>query len=162
MVLRAVREVGPGVDDDFEIVTNDSQIRAFNDATRAFKIGAFIIGIIALVVAGIGIMNIMLVAVTERTHEIGLRMALGARRAQVLAQFLLEAVVLCNLGGAIGVVVGYGLGNLVSVFTDFPVSLPLEWAVLGFVFCSVVGLTFGMWPAVRAARLDPIEALRRE
>jgi putative ABC transport system permease protein len=162
IVLRAVRAVDPRAEDDFEIFTNDSQIRAFNDATRAVKVGAFVIGLIALVVAGIGIMNIMLVSVTERTNEIGLRKALGARRRHVLWQFLLEAVVLCNVGGVIGVLVGFGLGNLVSAFTDFAVSVPLEWAVRGLAFCTAVGVTFGMWPAIKASRLDPIDALRHE
>jgi putative ABC transport system permease protein len=162
LVLRAARRVAPGAPDDFEIFTNDSQIRAFKEATSAFKLGAFIIGSIALVVAGIGIMNIMLVSVTERTSEIGVRKALGARRRHVLSQFLLEAVVLCNVGGAIGVLAGFGLGNLVSVFTDFPAHVPLGWAVRGLAFCTLVGLTFGMWPAVKAARLHPIDALRRE
>jgi putative ABC transport system permease protein len=80
----------------------------------------------------------------------------------VLWQFLLEAVVLCNVGGVIGVLVGFGLGNLVSAFTDFAVSVPLEWAVRGLAFCTAVGVTFGMWPAIKASRLDPIDALRHE
>ena len=120
------------------------------------------IGIIALVVAGIGIMNIMLVAVTERTREIGIRKALGARRGSILRQFLIEAVILCNIGGVIGVAVGFGLGNLVAVFTHFEAKVPMEWAVIGLLFCSAVGIAFGMLPAIRASRLDPIEALRYE
>ena len=126
------------------------------------KIAAFVIGIIALVVAGIGIMNIMLVSVTERTREIGIRKALGAKPQHILTQFLLEAVILCNIGGVVGVVVGFGLGNLVTVFTDFAVHVPLEWAVIGLVFCSVVGIAFGMLPAMRASKLEPIDALRYE
>jgi putative ABC transport system permease protein len=161
-VLRAERGVRPGEEDDFEIFTNDSQIRAFNRATLGVKVGAFVIGIIALVVAGIGIMNIMLVSVTERTREIGVRKALGAKRRHVLLQFLLEAVLLCNVGGAVGVLVGFGLGNVVTFFTDFAVHVPLDWAVYGLVFCTVVGLTFGMWPAMKASKLAPIEALRWE
>ena len=95
------------------------------------------LGIVALVVAGIGIMNIMLVAVTERTREIGIRKALGARRKTILLQFLIEAVVLCNIGGVVGVAVGFGLGDLVSVFTEFAVHVPWDWAVRGLVFCSL-------------------------
>jgi putative ABC transport system permease protein len=161
-VLRVERGVDPRDPDDFTIFTNDSQIRSFNQATQGVKIGAFVIGIIALVVAGIGIMNIMLVSVTERTREIGLRKALGARRRQVLGQFLLEAVLLCNVGGLLGVLVGYALGNTVTLFTDFALDVPLEWTAIGLGFCSAVGLTFGMWPAVKASRLEPIEALRYE
>jgi putative ABC transport system permease protein len=104
----------------------------------------------------------MLVSVTERTREIGIRKALGAKRRAVLLQFLLEAVVLCNLGGVLGVLLGFGLGNLVAVFTDFAVHVPLEWAVRGVIFCTTVGLVFGMWPAIRASRLAPVDALRYE
>jgi putative ABC transport system permease protein len=161
-LLRTVRGVDPRDPDDFTIFTNDSQIRAFNQATQGVKVGAFIIGIIALLVAGIGIMNIMLVSVTERTREIGLRKALGARRRQVLGQFLLEAVLLCNVGGLLGVAVGYGLGNTVTLFTDFAASVPLDWAVIGLAFCTVVGLVFGIWPALQASRLAPVEALSYE
>ena len=111
--------------------------------------------------AGIGIIT-HLVAVTERTKEIGIRKALGARSRTILAQFLLEAVILCNIGGVVGVVVGFGLGNLVSVFTHFQARVPLEWAVIGLLFCSAVGVGFGMLPAIRASRLNPIDALRYE
>ena len=117
---------------------------------------------VSLLVGGIGIMNIMLVSVTERTKEIGIRKALGAKRAAILAQFLMEAVVLCNIGGLLGVAVGFGLGNVVTLFTDFAVHVPMDWAVRGLLFCTAVGIVFGMWPAIRASRLVPIEALRYE
>ncbi len=161
-ILRLERKVPPREEDDFTIFTNDSQIRSFNQATAGVKVGAFIVGTIALVVAGIGIMNIMLVSVTERTREIGVRKSLGAKRKNILTQFLIEAIVLCNVGGAFGVLVGFGLGNAVTLFTDFPVNVPLEWAVAGSVFCTAVGLSFGLWPAVKASNLSPIEALRYE
>jgi len=161
-VLRMDRSVDPRDEDDFTIFTNDSNIRQFNDATAGVKAGAFVIGIIALLVAGIGIMNIMLVSVTERTREIGIRKALGAKRRQILWQFLLEAVILCNLGGIAGVAVGFGLGNIVTLFTEFPVSIPLDWAVRGLLFCTTVGLVFGLWPALKASRLVPVEALGYE
>jgi putative ABC transport system permease protein len=161
-ILRLERKVPPREDDDFTIFTNDSQIRSFNQATAGVKIGAFVIGIVALVVAGIGIMNIMLVSVTERTSEIGIRKSIGAKRKHILGQFLCEAVLLCNVGGVIGVLAGFGLGNVVTLFTDFEVDVPLEWAVAGVVFCTAVGLGFGLWPAVKASRLHPIEALRYE
>jgi putative ABC transport system permease protein len=154
--------VKPGENDGFTIFTNDSQIRSFNDATRGVKIAAFVIGIVALVVAGIGIMNIMLVTVTERTQEIGVRKALGAKRRHILWQFLLEAVVLCNIGGLLGVAVGFALGNIVTLFTEFAVNVPLNWAVHGLLFCTFVGLVFGMWPALKASRLAPVDALGYE
>jgi putative ABC transport system permease protein len=161
-LLRRLRGVKPGEPDNFDVYTSESLITQFNAMSAGVKLAAFVIGIIALVVAGIGIMNIMLVAVTERTREIGIRKALGARSGSILRQFLTEAVILCNIGGALGVIVGFGLGNLVAVFTKFPAHVPLEWAVIGLLFCSAVGIAFGMLPAVRAARLDPIEALRYE
>jgi len=161
-VLRAARGLSPRDRDTFHWFTTDSQIRAFNDASAGVKTAAFVLGIVALVVAGIGIMNIMLVSVTERTREIGIRKALGAKRPAILLQFLMEAVVLCNIGGVIGVLIGFGLGNIVTFFTGFAVHVPVEWAVRGVIFCSVVGLVFGMWPAIRASKLAPIEALRYE
>jgi len=161
-VLRAERGLSPRDRDTFHWFTTDSQIRAFNDATAGLKTAAFVLGMVALIVAGIGIMNIMLVSVTERTKEIGIRKALGAKRPAILLQFLMEAVVLCNIGGVIGVLIGFGLGNIVTFFTDFAVHVPVDWAVRGVIFCSVVGLVFGMWPAIRASKLAPIEALRYE
>jgi putative ABC transport system permease protein len=161
-VMRAERGLKPHEEDDFTIFTNDSQIKAFNRTTAGIKTGAFVIGIIALIVAGIGIMNIMLVSVTERTREIGIRKSLGAKKKNILIHFLLEAIILSNIGGAIGVVVGFALGNLVSVFTSFAVNIPLDWAVIGLAFCTAVGLIFGMWPAYKAARLNPVESLRFE
>jgi putative ABC transport system permease protein len=162
MVLRAERGVSPRDRDNFFYFTTDSEIRAFNRATAGLKTAAFVLGIVALVVAGIGIMNIMLVSVTERTREIGIRKALGAKRGVILLQFLMEAIVLCNIGGVLGVALGFGLGNIVTLFTDFYVHVPMEWAIRGVIFCSVVGLVFGMWPAIRASRLAPIDALRYE
>jgi putative ABC transport system permease protein len=161
-VLRHDRGLKPGQEDNFTVFSSESMITQFNKMSAGVKLAAFVIGIIALIVAGIGIMNIMLVAVTERTREIGIRKALGARPHSILTQFLMEAVILCNIGGVIGVLAGFGLGNLVAVFAHFDARVPLEWAVIGLIFCSAVGIAFGMLPAVRAARLNPIEALRYE
>jgi putative ABC transport system permease protein len=161
-VLRHDRGVKPGQDDNFDFFNSASLITQFNKMSVGVKLAAFVIGIIALLVAGIGIMNIMLVAVTERTREIGIRKALGAKPVSILTQFLLEAVILCNIGGLIGVLVGFGLGNLVAVFTHFGVSVPMEWAVIGLAFCSAVGVVFGLLPAIRASQLHPIDALRYE
>ncbi|HEX5030422.1 MAG TPA: ABC transporter permease [Candidatus Eisenbacteria bacterium] len=161
-ILRRDRGLRPGQEDNFEFFNSTSLITQFNKISMGVKLAAFVIGIIALVVAGIGIMNIMLVAVTERTREIGIRKALGAPRASILSQFLLEAVILCNIGGIIGVMAGFGMGNLVAFFAHFDAHVPVEWAVIGLVFCSMVGVGFGMLPAMRASNLHPIEALRHE
>ena len=161
-VMRRDRGLKANEEDNFDFFTSQSLITQFNKMSMGVKVAAFVIGIIALIVAGIGIMNIMLVAVTERTREIGIRKALGAKPAGVLGQFLLEAIILCNIGGVVGVLVGFGLGNLVAVFTHFDVSVPMEWAVIGLLFCSAVGVAFGLLPAVRASRLHPIDALRYE
>jgi putative ABC transport system permease protein len=162
-VVRANRGVKPGQPDDFYVFTNDSQIRNFNQATSGVRIGAFVIGIIALIVAGVGIMNIMLVSVSERTREIGIRKSLGARRRDILWQFLLEAVVLCNIGGLGGVLVGFIIGNVVATqMTQFGTNIPWDWGIIGLLFCTAVGLVFGIWPAVKAARLTPVAALSYE
>jgi putative ABC transport system permease protein len=161
-VLRRERGVKPGEEDNFEFFNSRSLITQFNNMTRSVKIAAFVIGVIALVVAGIGIMNIMLVSVTERTREIGVRKSLGANPANILIQFLLEAIILCNLGGMVGILVGFGLGNVVTYFTSFAVKVPWQWAVIGLAFCSTVGVVFGLLPAIRASRLNPIDALRYE
>jgi putative ABC transport system permease protein len=146
----------------FTIQTQNDIIETQGATTAAFRsLLAWVAGV-SLLVGGIGIMNIMLVSVTERTKEIGIRKALGAKPRYILTQFLLEAVILCNIGGIIGVGVGFGLGNLVTAFTPFGVSVPMEWAVIGLVFCSAVGIGFGLLPAIRASRLNPIDALRYE
>lgn len=161
-VMRMERGLKPQEEDDFTIFTNDSQIKTFNRVTASIKTGAFVIGIVALIVAGIGIMNIMFVSVTERTREIGIRKSIGAKRKNILMQFLLEAILLCNIGGVFGVMVGFALGNVVSILTHFAVNVPMEWAIVGLLFCTGVGLTFGFWPAFRASKMDPIVALRWE
>ncbi|HXG48877.1 MAG TPA: ABC transporter permease [Methylomirabilota bacterium] len=161
-ILRALRRVPPGEEDDFEIFSNDSLIAQFESFTRTVRMGAAVISSIALLAAGIGIMNIMLVSVTERTREIGVRRALGAKKRAILTQFVLEAVVLCEIGGVIGVGAGIAAGNLTALALKMPPVIPLDWVVLGLVICSVVGIVFGTYPAVKAANLDPIEALRYE
>ena len=164
-VLRRVRGVRRGEEDNFEYFNSESTIREFNQMTASIKAGAFVIGIIALLVAGIGIMNIMLVSVTERTKEIGVRKSLGAKPPYILRQFLLEAVVLCNLGGIIGVALGFGIGNMIvklGMSSSFEAVVPMQWAVIGLLFCTAVGVIFGMLPAIKASRLNPIDALRYE
>jgi putative ABC transport system permease protein len=161
-VLRVARGVKPLDEDDFDIFSNDSMIRAFDEMTVVIRLVAIAMGSIALIVAGIGIMNIMLVSVTERTKEIGIRKAIGAKRKDILSQFLIEAVVLCMIGGFIGIMAGVALGNIVSALVSVPITFPTDWAIGGMLFCVVIGVTFGLWPASKASKLDPIESLRYE
>ena len=107
-------------------------------------------------------MNIMMVSVTERTKEIGIRKAIGARRRNILLQFLVEAIILSLLGGIIGVIVGVGIGNIIATLMNISMGIPWMWVILGLVFCSFIGIVFGIWPAAKASKLDPIESLRYE
>ena len=162
-LLRTIRKVAPGAEDDFEILTSEALIAQFEKVTRTVRLGLTFVSSIALLAAGIGIMNIMLVSVTERTREIGIRRALGARRRSIMTQFLMEAVVLCELGGVLGIVLGLGGAHLLATYAlKLPPAYPLDWAVIALVICSLVGLIFGSYPAWKAAHLDPIEALRYE
>jgi putative ABC transport system permease protein len=161
-IIRAVRRVPPGAPDDFELFSNDSLIEQFDKFTSAVRIGVTIVSSIALLAAGIGIMNIMLVSVTERTREIGIRRAVGARRRNIMLQFITEAVVLCQIGGVIGVFFGILGGNALAWVMKVPPAIPIDWIVLGLTICSAVGIIFGTYPAWKAAHLDPIESLRYE
>jgi putative ABC transport system permease protein len=161
-VMRQVRKLGPGDENDFEIFSNESLIREAANFTVYFKYGAGVISFISLVAAGIGIMNIMLVTVTERTREIGIRMAIGAKRSNVLMQFLFEAIILCEFGGVAGIVIGIGAGNLLGSILHTPISIPYDWVVIGLLVCSGIGILFGTYPAYKAAKLNPIDALRYE
>jgi putative ABC transport system permease protein len=161
-VLRVIRKVPPGDPNDFEISSNDSMIAQFKTFTRAVRVGVAVVSSIALLAAGIGIMNIMLVSVTERTREIGIRRAIGAKKRNIMAQFIMEAVTLCEIGGVIGVVLGIIGGNATAYFLKLPPVIPFDWVVIGLVICSAVGIVFGTYPAWKAANLDPIESLRYE
>ena len=156
------RKVPPGAPDDFELFSNDSLIEQFNAFTRAVRIGVAVVSSIALIAAGIGIMNIMLVSVTERTREIGVRRAIGAKKRNIMTQFIMEAIVLCEVGGVIGVVLGILGGNALAWYMKVPPAIPVDWIVLGLLICSVVGIVFGTYPAYKAANLDPIDSLRYE
>jgi putative ABC transport system permease protein len=120
------------------------------------------ISAIALIAASIGIMNIMLVSVTERTKEIGIRKALGARRTSIIAQFLTESVVICILGGIAGIILGIAFGNIITLFTHTATFIPFMWIGIALLVCVLVGIIFGLYPAIKAARMDPIDALRFE
>lgn len=161
-VLRAIRKVPPGEPNNFEIYSNESLISTVNEFTAYFKYGAGFISFISLLAAGIGIMNIMLVSVTERTREIGIRKAIGAKKTTILTQFLIEAIILCQFGGLIGIVLGVLTGNLIGLYLQSPVVIPYDWVIIGLIVCSTVGIVFGVYPAAKAAKLNPIDALRYE
>jgi putative ABC transport system permease protein len=148
--------------DDFAIFSQADIISVFGDILGALTVFLGAIAAISLVVGGIGIMNIMLVSVTERTREIGLRKAVGAKRADILSQFLIESMTLSAIGGAIGVAVGWGLAELVRSFSGFQAVVGVDAVVLSLVVSTAVGLFFGIFPAYRASRLNPIDALRYE
>ncbi len=160
--FRTIRKVPAGEEDDFGIFSNESIMSQINNITKGVRIGIVAIGLIALLAAGIGIMNIMLVSVTERTKEIGIRKAIGARRNNILVQFLSEAVILSLIGGIIGIVFGLIVGNFAGSFLHATAAIPVDWVVIGVLLCVVVGVAFGTYPAYKAANLDPIEALRQE
>jgi putative ABC transport system permease protein len=160
--MRLVRGLQPEQPNDFEVFSNESLIEAFNNIASIVAVGALVISGIALVAAGVGVMNIMLVSVTERTKEIGIRKSIGAKQKNILVQFLIEAVVLSLVGGLLGVLAGVIGGNIVAILFKVPMVFPWGWASLGLGVCSGIGVVFGFYPAWKAARLDPIEALRYE
>jgi putative ABC transport system permease protein len=160
--MRIARGLRADQENDFEIYSNDSLKSAFTSIAGVVRIGAFVISFIALVAAGIGIMNIMLVSVTERTKEIGVRKSIGARSSDILRQFLAEAVFISEAGGILGIILGVIGGDLLAVWLKVDIIFPFGWALAGLVVCSAIGIGFGLYPAYRAAALDPIEALRYE
>ncbi|HYC62224.1 MAG TPA: ABC transporter permease [Thermoanaerobaculia bacterium] len=160
--MRAARGLKLGADNDFEIYSNDTLVSAFAQIAGQIRVGAFVVSAIALLAAGIGIMNIMLVSVTERTREIGIRKAIGARKDDITRQFLLEAVVLSELGGLAGILLGVVGGNGIALWLEIAMVFPWGWALTGLIVCSLIGIGFGWYPAWKAAALDPIEALRYE
>jgi len=160
--MRAARGLKLGQDNDFAIYSNDTLVTAFAQVADTVRAGAFVVSVIALLAAGIGIMNIMLVSVTERTREIGVRKAIGARKNDIVRQFLIEAVLLSELGGLAGILTGVLGGNGIALFFSMNMVFPWFWAITGLVVCSAIGIGFGSYPAWKAASLHPIEALRYE
>jgi len=162
VLMRTRRHDAPGVADDFELETNDTFLDIWKQISSLFATVVLGLASISLVVGGVVIMNIMLVSVTERTREIGVRKALGAKQRDVLLQFLIESATMAVTGGAIGVLAGVGVGKLITLVVGFPTSVPV-WAVfLGLFLAGAVGIFFGVYPASKAAKLDPVVALRAE
>ena len=160
--LRAIRKVPPGEENDFIVETNDSMRAIFDQFTAILTQAGAAIGFISLLAAGIGIMNIMLVSVTERTREIGIRKALGARRRDIMRQFILEAIFLCQIGGGAGFLLGVLAGNGTALYFNISGTIPWVWAGVTVAIVAAVALIFGGYPALKAARLNPIDSLRYE
>lgn len=161
-ILRSIRDVQPWEINSFELETNETLTTQFESTTGFLSIFGIISGIIALLAAGVGIMNIMLVTIKERTREIGIRKALGAKKRWILTQFITETITLSQIGGFIGISMGLILSSLFGKALGLTISIPVDWIIYSILICTFLGIIFGVYPAWKAARLDPIEALRYE
>jgi putative ABC transport system permease protein len=161
-LLRSRRNVKPGEENNFYVTTSETFRELLSNMTKYVALILIVISSIGLMVGGIGVMNIMLISVTERTREVGVRMAMGAKRIDIMQQFLIEASTLTGIGGVVGIFLGLLAARGIAGLIQFPYSLPVIWIVVAFVFSASIGIIFGMFPAVKASKMDPIEALRYE
>ena len=161
-VLRNIRKLKIADENDFDISKSERLAAQFLDQLKYVKYATIVIGILTLLGAGIGLMNIMLVSVNERTREIGISKAIGATKRMIRIQFLTEAIVICQIGGVFGIIIGVLLGNVVGLITKGGFVMPWVWVISGFLFTFAVGLAAGLYPAIKASELDPVEALRYE
>ena len=161
-VFRAIRKIPPGEDNNFYIATNDQLMDTFGEFTGYISIFIGLIAGISLLVAGIGIANIMLVSLTERIKEIGIRKALGARRVDIFLQFLIEAILISIIGGIVGIILGLSFGNIVALFLEQDPVIPFDWVLYSIQICASMGIIFGLYPAIKASRLNPIDSMRYE
>ena len=159
-VFRAIRKIPPGDPNNFYIATNDQLMDTFGSFTSSLSIFVGLIAGISLLVAGIGIANIMLVSLTERIKEIGIRKALGARRIDIFLQFLIEAILISLLGGVVGIILGLSFGSIVAIFLQQEPVIPFDWVFYSLQICASMGIIFGLYPAIRASRLNPIDSMR--
>jgi putative ABC transport system permease protein len=160
--MRQRHGLRPGDDDDFAVIPADAIEEFVSQVTGPIGLVLAVIASIGLMVGGIGVMAIMLVSVTERTREIGIRKALGANRMDILYQFLIEAATLTGIGGLAGIVAGVAIAELIGRLIHLPADVPVSWTLLAVLFSAGIGIVFGLYPAQRAARLDPVEAMRNE
>ncbi|KOF03736.1 ABC transporter permease [Roseivirga seohaensis] len=160
--MRKIRGNKLGEESSFEVVRSDSATEALDDMTNGLRIGGLVVGAVTLLGAAVGLMNIMMVSVTERTREIGIRKALGATPNRIRQQFLIEAIVICQMGGIAGALMGIGIGNILATALGGAFVIPWLWIIVGLIVCVFVGLASGVIPANKASKLDPIEALRFE
>ncbi|MFZ1256027.1 MAG: ABC transporter permease [Saprospiraceae bacterium] len=161
-IMRVIRQLKPYEESDFEIFKSDGIVEFLKENTVKLRAAAIAIGLMTLLGAAIGLMNIMLVSVTERTREIGIAKAIGATKRNIIYQFLTEAIIICQFGGILGILIGIPVGNIVTLIVGGAFFIPWAWIILGLVVCMIVGILSGLYPALKAANLDPVEALRYE